>query len=468
MFTVAEYEKLLLGFILKNIDFKATKKIVLELRSQKFITSVHRLIYSAIEDLVWIDQIPDPPTVLLKLGTNAEVCGGIEYLQSLTQIPDRIGLSNGNLTLVVQKIDTSGTLDQIRKINTKLSSRFENFDKLVMEVEDPKDLLSDFALEVGKSISEKSRYTPLYELVEMELQKVKNNQVNLVEDIIPCGIPGLARYMIPRPKSFGCILGFPSTGKTSLSLQILLGVANNLRQSDQPGKVYFHSLDTPGERIPAMIAYMIARIDSIERAHGTWTQSQKFRYIQVLEWVKNLPIEVNDQLLTSDEMKALALYSNILAPRVLSVSDYAEKFIDSNKDSEERRMNKIIVNHRIVCRETGSCEILLSQPGPDAVKDPSKIAKLEDTRYSKSFEHELDWGLVIWNPMAMRARNIGYRLPQGRRDDQAVIFVQKNKGYPPTELPMEWIPQYSVFKDPSLPMNYFWDSEPWQFIEPEW
>lgn len=464
-------EQTLLGFILKYPDSEIPKRICRELQLNRFSTSARRLIYSTIQEIVFDKQIPDPLTVALHLKENLQTCGGIEYLTSLTHLPDQLG-SNGNSNswqLLVQRVDSAGRLRLLGDVITPFARKYEDFDALVEQVSDVDEFTANFAKQINTTTAlQETGYKPISVALDKALERIKLEGKGLIVDVIPCGIPKLMKYQIPRPRSFGGIMGIASTGKTSLSAITLLGAAQDLKRNNRPGKVYFHSLDTVDERLGILIGCILSRTDSMRLAHGEVKGAEFHKLVSAMEWAKELPFEYNDQLLTSDEMKIQALISNLDCPRILSISDYAEKFRDRNKDSEERRMNHIINNHRDVAWETHSCEILLSQVGPEAIKAPSKIATWADARYSRSFENDLDFGLVIWNPVAMNARNIRFECPQDKRRDMAYIFIQKNRSYATGEEMFEWIPEWSSFRDPMLPMGHLWSTEPWQMIQAEW
>lgn len=451
---INDYEKLGIGLILKypNGNQNIPQRVVSELEPERFGLKANREIYQAIKNLVIKGETPNTMNVALELGENLDSVGGMEYLSSLVNFPELAGMTDfDSLRQWVQIIDNAGRLRHLGEVLDNYKKYYDDFEKLIGKVDDVDLFISNFMTEINKGTqSIKTNYRPIKDAVEKEKRHAKLEGDGLLTDIVVCGMPKLASYMIPRPYSLGTIMGDSSMGKTSLAIQIVLGCALHLYNSNEKGVVSINSLETVDRKIARLMACIYSATDSMKLAHGTISKQEFNKYIEALEFIAQLPIRYNDNPdITTDELSWHAIAQDYLEKRVLGISDYAELFKDSGT-SEELRISNIVRNHRRIAWRVGSCEVLLSQVTSNS---PTKWALLKDARYTRSFEQALDWGIVIYNPIQMTRRGVPFAQHPSTKPDFAYWSIQKNKGYDVGIEPVLWEPEYSRFKDMALPMG---------------
>jgi replicative DNA helicase len=458
MITPQEYEKLVLSAILRYPDSQdlIPQKITFELSADRFTSKPHQLIYSAIQNLVVKKTVPNVANVASELNSHLEQVGGLSYLQSLISfLPDTGTNGYDGYENWMRKVDESGRLFKFRDVIVKYNKSLEDFEKAFGEITDTEEFYQKFVSQLDNGTKARNSYEDISCAVDIALRRFEQAREGQVIDLIESRLPSLERFHIPRPASFGVIAGLPSMGKTQLAIQIAVGVAINLYLNHLEGFVSINSLETSKDRIAERIACLLSSIDSQKMADGRLEENEIKRYYLAMNFVKRLPIKINDNPdITSSQFVSQAVSSHLYyGKRVLGVSDYTELFADKQTDSEEQRVANIVKNVRRVCWITGSCEILISQFSNKASSNPTKIGHLASARYSGAVGQAADWFIEVYNPIQMKLSNLNPTLPDGKREDAAYILVEKNKEYRVGESEFLWIPEYKQFIDLQLSMN---------------
>ncbi len=456
---IHEYEKCVLSAIFRQasgVD-RVPQRIVAELDEDKFDPRFpNRLIYQRIVELVLNKQVPNIPNVCRALGSELATVGGEPYLQSLLAYLPSLGVYGADgFETWVRVIDAAGRLRHLSLILDKYKAKFSDFERLIAETKDVDEFLSAFMLEINAGVrSTRSTYNHISIAASEELRRLEMERQGYVVDIVPTGWPNLERYFIPRPKTLGVISGLTSMGKTQLALQILLGAAIQLKESGRNGYVAINELETQGWRLNRRMACCLAGINSKDLAQGMLSEVDFHRYCETLDYISTLPIYFDDNPhVTSKQLEWQAVALHIeKGPRVLGVSDYAELFADT-ADSEELRVSNIVRSIRRISWDTGSCEIVISQLNNAVMMTASKIGGDSRTRYSGAIAQAADWFIECYNPVQMRAKNVDFVLPEGMSSDLAYLLVEKNKDYDLGQIPIEWSPHWTRFRDVSLELG---------------
>jgi replicative DNA helicase len=456
---IHEYEKLILGIILRypSGNNRIPQRVVAELSNDKFDpTQPNGKIYEAIQGLVQKGIVPNVPNVVLALNSASDSVGGEPYLQSLLGYPALCGVSGyDGFEQYVKVIDSAGRLRHLAQVVGKYNTTLKDFEAAVEKIGDVDNYLSSFVAEINQGAGRvKSSYCHVSVAVEEEKRRLALERQGVVTDLVPTGWPNLEKYFIPRPATFGVIAGITSMGKTQFALQIMLGVAIWLKETNTPGCVAINELESAGWRLNRRLACCLASVDSNALALGKVSDSALKKYYEKLEYISELPIYLDDNSnMNSMEMtwQALALHIE-KGPRVLGIADYVELFTDAG-DSEELRVSNIVRNHRRIVGQTGGCEISISQFNNSVLHTASKMGGAGRTRYSGAIEHAADWFIEIYNPITLRRRNIEYTLPDNMSDDMAYALITKNKDHSLGQEPFSWVPEFTQFRDASLGMN---------------
>lgn len=452
----SEYEKCVFSIIFKNADTNLPKRILAELFEDRFGSAEHRLIYRAIGKTINEDGLnPTPINVSIKLGSQLEQVGGIEYLESLVNFIDLLGTDSYNgYNKWIEIIDNAGRLRHLGSVVKEYQRYYEDFEKLVKETNDVGRFLSIFLDKVNEgALKNSSSYKPIYNAVESAKMKLAASKDGAITELIPSGLKSLYDYHIPRPSSIGGIMGLSSSGKTSLALSLLLGTAIKLKLSGQKGVCTFNSLETSDHRIAIRMGAILSGVSPSKLSDGLCNKTEYDRFYDALDYLTELPILYDDNaFLTTDELIWEATANHTQSKRVLGISDYGELFSDK-ASSEELRVSGIFKNHRKLAWRLGSCEIVLSQFSNRANDSGSRMGDLSNARYSGAIEHILDWGLIVYNPKQMRKRGVKFTLPSELNEDMAYVIVQKNKDYKPGTIPFNWVPECTRFEDTTLMMG---------------
>lgn len=467
---VMDYEKCILSVILNFPvgNEQIPQRICTELDADKFGLQEHKIIYNVIQKMVFDRVVPTIPNVAKKLAGDLDKVGGEEYLFTLYNFLKAMKINTPDgFEEWVKLVDNAGRLRHLGLVLTNYQNYYTDFEKLVAKTTDVDEFLSNFMEVLNYGVkSVKSSYKSITTAIEEEKRRIELEQGGYVLDLIPCGWPNIEKYFIPRPASYGIISGLSSMGKTQFALQMMLGVAIYLYELSLPGCVALNELETVGWRLNRRLACSLAGIDSNDLAGGKLSKEALHRYMLSLDYIGQLPIYYDDNPnITSGQLnwQAMALHIE-KGPRILGVSDYLELFSDKG-DNEELRISNIVRTNRKICWETNSCEIAISQLNNSVLQTNTKIGGMGKARYSGAIGHACDWFAEIYNPVQMKKANIDFTLPDSITDEtMAYVLIEKNKDHSLGIEPFEWIPQFTRFRDVSLPMGHIY-RKPEQKIE---
>lgn len=460
---IIDYEKALLSHILRNPTSaeRFTQQIVSELDSDKFSTQEHKIIYGAIQEMVLQQDTPAIGNLCRKLGVQLENVGGEPYLLALHSFLDLIKTPNGEgWEKWVQLVDNAGRLRHLGLVLSNYEKDYNDFENLVAKTDDVDRYITSLMESINSGTkSLKTTYKKLDHFVDLERQKMELENKGITVDLIPSLMPSFYDYFIPRPSSFGVITGISSMGKTQLALMIAFGHAIYLHENKLPGIVTINELESVGWRLNRRMACCLAGVDSRNLATGNITEAEKERYEGVLEYFTHLPIYIDDNPdITTTQFAASAIALHLeKGPRKIGISDYLELFTDTGK-SEELRVSQAVRQIRKIGWNTGAAEIVISQLNNSVMMTDTKIGGISRTRYSGAIGQAADWFVEVYNPVGMKNANITFSLPEGFVEDRAYILIQKNKDYPTGNFPIEWIPQFTRFKDVKLPVGRVFDN----------
>lgn len=177
-----------------------------------------------------------------------------------------------------------------------------------------------------------------------------------------CGVASLDRLYggIPKP-SYTVITAFPSTGKTTLGIQIAHGVCA------RGGKAKFFSLEMTGDEVADRLMITASGVDGsvISRPDKNKpTKGQLNTLKHAMHNVSDYKLEINDKpRVHIDEICAAARKSHREEELDVIVLDYAQKIRGTRKngDSHERECADVSGKLQGLKKELGCSIILLSQ-----------------------------------------------------------------------------------------------------------
>lgn len=454
----SEIEKLVLGTCLAhpNGTQNIPQKVVWELDISRFDGAAHSHIYDAIKECV-VKKIPaSPANVALELKSNLSQAGGIEYLESLCRFPSLIHSDDTNsIGQWVRQVDLLGRARLIHKaLNKRVNMPLEDFQERVLEADDPEQYLSDLVIEINRYLSgSRSDYQPFSNAILKFEERVKAAMRGEVTEIVPCGIPNLEKYCIPRPRSYGGIAGISGQGKTQFAMYIAIGTAIKLVELKEPGHVAINTLEQQGDRLAQRVACMMTGVNSLDIAQGRIDKKTGDKILEKTAYLKSLPIVFNDDPnITTPQFITHAITEHLKNPRVLGIFDYPELSKDRG-DNEQERLATASKNIRSVCWETGSCELGLFQVNDTATSSAYKVGGMFASRSSRAPAHNADFWIEIVNYPQLEKAQLKPTVPDNRNREYAYALIEKNKDYPIGEEAFEWVADYTLFRDISLPMG---------------
>ena len=446
---ISDHERLLMGMLLHNLNnTDLLTSVFSELSYDRFGEKDVSDLYQQCAH----DYIAGVPISELSLHSKTQV--PMEVIDTLKRFPNRVGITGTKgYEVSMRIIHTAGRLRQIQGVVSQYDAMFKNFEETVSEVGDVETFINDFTAKLNTNMGGiKTGYNNIGSAIDKALARLDQLEKGIIVDILPTGIPSLHSFFIPRPKSFGVIQGISSMGKTQIALQIAFGVAYKLKSEGKPGVVSINSLETPEETLILRIACMLMSVDSVILESGQLSASKFDQFKQCIEMLDDYPIEINDDRhITTDQVLWQSKVQHAQRGRVLGLHDYIELFADRG-DSEELRVSGATRSLRTIPGDLGSCEIILSQVNNSVMQTSTKIAGLSKARYSGAIEQAVEWGLEIYNPPQMKARNIPFTCPDGMDPELAHLLVLKNKEYGVGRIEFNWRANYKQFIDHSFGM----------------
>lgn len=462
---IADYERAILAALLKNPEVR--NPVASELTQDKFgygpgfdRSDSHKLIYSAILDLMLGKRPIDLSSVERQLSDNLELTGGSVYLKNLLKVPDKLGLSIQNRESIfswVKFVDNAGRLRHSGMVIDKYAKMYDDFEKLAVATESVDQFLSAMISEIQTAQGlMKHSYVPISEGVAIFRRKLELSAKGQITDVLPTGWPSLFNQGLPPRQSLVVISGLESSGKTQLALQILLGRAIQMRANNEKGCVAINSYEMPLDRLVKRMACCLTRINGQELMQGKYgLESREIKRINhALDFIAGLGnIYGDDSQLMGSE--AIHWHSNALhvnnGPLTDMVIDYAE-LVPDKAESEELRVSRVFKNAGKL-RAIGTTAYVLSQVNRQW-GNKAKVASMDQLRYSGAAGHVADIVMHLYNMPAMKARTVEFKCPSGLDEEKAYIFVQKYKEGEPKVITLNWEGSCTRFSDIALSTKF--------------
>lgn len=455
---VQQSEQAILATIL--VDRGAAKIIKAELSPDKFIygpaksfSDSHAKIYGA---MMQISGRIDTLSISNVLGEeDLEKVGGASYLQFLaTACLPQLGIrSTESLPQWVLIVDSAGRLKQVGSMFEDYSRLFDDFELQLEQISDVDTFIADIQERLSNIAlgSTNSSYEHISTATKEYGRILEDEAHGRIETCFPVGWPSLEKFAIPAKSSLMVISGLSSIGKSQLMLQLILGMAIQIKAADAPGCVGINSYEMSGWRCVRRMAACLAGVDYQSKAARD-IKTDEYRLLNdAIEIISTLPIYYDDSM-TPAQVAINATKMHVQQGPVMMLGvDYAEEQPD-DKDyhSEELRISNKFRAGKRLATALGMCYCMLSQvSGISAF--PTAIVPYNQLRYSRGATNSADTIVYLYNPPQMREMRIPFTFDDSLGDSTyAYAIVQKNRDGKLGAFPLEWTAHLTRFRDPAL------------------
>ena len=451
-------EQAILATIL--VDRGAAPIIKAELSPDKFIygpakkfSKSHSTIYGAMMQIPGRIDVLSIENVLGEEGV--EKAGGSAYLQYLaTACLPQLGIrSTESLPQWVLVVDSAGRLKQIGDMFEEYARLFSDFELQLEQISDVDTFIADTQERLSNIAlgSTHSSYEHISTATQEYCRILEDEANGLIETCFPVGWPSLERFSIPAKSSLMVVSGMSSIGKSQLMLQLILGMAIQIKAEGVPGCVGINSYEMAGWRCVRRMAACLAGVDYQSKAARDSGTDDYRKLNEAAELIATLPIYYDDGMTPAQvAMNATKMHAQ-KGPVVALGVDYAEEQPD-DKDygNEELRISNKFRAGKRLASALGMCYIMLSQVS-DISAYPTGIIPYNKLRYSRGATNSADTIVYLYNPPQMRTMRIPFTFEESLGEETyAYGIVQKNRDGKLGAFQLDWTANLTRFRDPAM------------------
>ncbi|MDE2816145.1 MAG: replicative DNA helicase [Chloroflexota bacterium] len=254
---------------------------------------------------------------------------------------------------------------------------------------------------------------------------------------IQSGFKGLDRLTAGLQRSDLIIIaGRPSTGKTTLALNI----ASSLAILDPHVPVGIFSLEMSAEQLAQRFLCMLARVDSHRLRLGELTEREWENLTSMVGALTDAPIYVDDSgFLNSMDLRTKARRLQARANIGLLIVDYLQ-LIQGRRGGDNRvqEISEISRSLKALARELNIPVIALSQLSRAVEQRENHRPMLSDLRESGALEQDSDLVMFVYREELY---------DEDSRQGEADIIVAKHRNGPTGTVTLKFLNQYFAFED---------------------
>ncbi len=375
-----------------------------------FYLSLHKLIFSAMQEMMNFGQAIDFVTLLNKLKQNSgfDEAAGKTYLVNLIDTCPSPSRAASYAKIVADKY----------KLRMLITASREIIDDAAAAEEDTSVLLDSAEQRIFdiRSDGEKGGLEKLSSVLLQTFDRLDSLNREADESVRPVstGIGDLDRVITGLNRSDLIILAArPGMGKTSFALNIARNVACKSKKS-----VAFFSLEMSKEQLASRLLSSEALVGGTKLRTGKLTDEEWQRLIPASDILKNANLYIDDTPgITITEMKSRL---RRLREIDLVVVDYLQLMSSTRRiDSRVNEISEITRSLKIMAKELNVPVITLSQLSRASEQRPDHRPQLSDLRDSGSIEQDADIVLFLYRE--------GYYDKNGD-DNAAAPAVDMNSG----------------------------------------
>lgn len=428
-----EAEQSVLGGLM--IDGELWDRVADELLPEDFYRPEHRLIFTAMAELVRA-QRPIDPLVLdeaLKQSGDAEAVGGFEYLVQLA----RNTPSTSNVRAYAGIVRERALLRRLIHVASEIADS-----AYYTRGRDSADIVDEAEQRVLQIAESRSRdlgpqaLDPLLKEAVERIDQLFHAKTSLTG--LSTGFAGLDRMTSGLQKADLLVLAArPSMGKTTFAMNL---VENVLMATDLPVLVF--SLEMPASSLVTRMLASLGRIDQTRVRDGKLEEDDWPRLTTAIDLLRNKALFIDDSPgISPTEMRSrarrLAREHGGLA---MVVVDYLQLMsLKGSAESRTQEISEISRAMKALAREMNCPVVALSQLNRGLESRPNKRPINSDLRESGAIEQDADVILFIY-------RDEVYN-PDTEHKGQAEIIIGKQRNGPIGTSHLAFVGRYSRFED---------------------
>jgi replicative DNA helicase len=428
-----EAEQSLLGGLM--LDALAWDKVADVITADEFYRKDHRLIFSAIANLVDSGSPCDVVTVSEHLDSRGELdnSGGLEYLATLAN--ETAGAANARAYAKILR--ERATLRALISAGNEIAgSAFTNDGRTAAEVlDDAEKMVFEIA---DKGTRGKKGFKSLKDILPEAVDRIDTLHQS-EGDItgISTGYNEFDKLTAGlQPGDLIIIAGRPSMGKTTLALNIAENAAIG---SKVPTAIF--SMEMPAQQLAFRMISSLGRVDQTHLRTGNFPDEDWSRINTAVQLMSEAPIYIDDTpSLSPGEIRARARRLQREHGLGLIVIDYLQLMqVPGNKENRATEISEISRGLKALAKELSCPVIALSQLNRSVEQRTDKRPVMSDLRESGAIEQDADLILFIY-------REEVYNQDTPRKGI-ADIAIAKQRNGPIGDFPLTFVGRYTKFEN---------------------
>lgn len=440
-----EAEQSLLGSVL--IDRDAIIPLASLVSPDDFYSAVNGEIWQAMRELYRRKVPADLTTVAAELERygRLETVGGISYLSDL-------------LTVIPHAVHSPYYADIVRQHGMR-RRLIQVGQEIVREAYDyggdPEEIVMTARKKLAKVVpaDDDLRIRTLADATDWLAEDIgRREHGDYIPDVVQTGFYDLDRALTDGGflrKQLVVLGGRPSSGKTSLALQIALNAARYAvaTQPDPEWIMIFSSEMTTESLVWRALAEAAGINGGILRSPRRWTDDQRHRVQQQIAELSRLPIVIDDSSSpTVMQMQERIEQFKMRHPVRMAIFDHIERSGKRNagQENEVTRIGEIAKGLKSLAKDSDLTMLALSQLNREVEKRSNRQPTLSDLRQSGEIEAEADIVLGLYRHDYYV--NIGLERPDKSREGIAEVSILKQRDGQQTTVKLAFLPEFTAFR----------------------
>ncbi len=428
-----EAEQAVLGGLM--LDQRAWDQIADAVSADDFYRPDHRLIFSAVQNLIERDQPPDAVTVseFLKRTAQLEAAGGLGYIAQLVEDTP----SAANIRAYARIVRERSMLRQLIEIGGDIAASAH--DDEGRTVDDLVDLAEQRVFEIAdrgqrRGAGFRALKHILPETID-RLDVLSHSEGEITG--ISTGFADMDQMTAGLQRGdLVIIAGRPSMGKTTFAMNI----AENAAIGGQVATAIF-SMEMSSEQLSFRMIGSIGRVNQSRLRTGKLTEEDWSRIDSAVSMMSNAPIFIDDSAgLSPTEMRARARRLKREHGLGLIVVDYLQLMqVAGSKENRATEISEISRSLKALAKELDVPVIALSQLNRSVEQRTDKKPVMSDLRESGAIEQDADVIVFIY-----REEVYDKETP---RKGVADIIIGKQRNGPIGEFHLTFLGEFTKFEN---------------------